>query len=134
MRRLMYLSVSLLCLSLTLALGIHIGTMKAEADVAPSGYILLGDRGIYITSIGEAWGVDSDGNIVRQSQRDLPLAVAPTDIKLFKDIQFVTSWDEIFYYSTSLGWVSAGTLPGGPVNVESSTWGRIKNDHKDGGQ
>ncbi len=54
-------------------------------------------------------------------------------------VAVVTSGGDVYRADIGAGGLehigySGNIFGGAPVNVESSTWGRIKHDHKDGGQ
>lgn len=127
MKRLMYLSVSILCLSLSLLIGFHLGVRNAEADWTNTGTVIGQLHGFLLTKDGLAWNIEGT-SFVREATRDIPTELLP-QIKSWSASYFVTNSDEVYALISGLGWVSLGT-PGVPSSTEPTTWGKLKSQYQ----
>jgi len=138
MKHLMYLSISILCLSVSLLIGFHLGVKSAKAetvDPTPPGSILaVTDTNaghLYVrTTSGEVWDLDS--NASWQPLPSIPLPVPISAVAYWTNQLVITTSDEGFAIVNG-AWVSAGPVPGATsgVNVEPTTWGKLKSQYKE---
>jgi hypothetical protein len=138
-KRLFYLSLSLLCLVSAYQLGAD--RAMAEWDANAIGAIIglttngpSGD-GLVYTSAGEAWALRSNAAWVRESWVEVyDLPVLASEVKFIDDahgiIYLITTSDEGWVLNGST-WVSAGPFPGGPVPLQSDSWGKVKDRYRD---
>jgi len=137
MKRAFYFSGTLLCLSLTLLIGFHLGVQKAEADFNPSGFIVGGissSDAYVLTSNGEMWKYQNpNGPWVQETVFTVPMATS--SIKLWMLHNIVTTSDEVWQHQGET-WVNIGTPPGGVVGVPTNptTWGQLKNKYQEDDQ
>jgi len=129
MKRLLSFSISLLCLSLTLLIGFHLGGRDALADWDPAaGGPIVGmmDHVAY-TAAGEGWILDAVvGEWRRNEAVDLP--VPATDVAFAAGFRLITRSGEGWVWDSALtGWKSVGMFPGA-TSVSPTSWGAIKRD------
>lgn len=130
MQRLMYLSVSILCLSLSLMIGFHLGVRSAEADFEMGGVVIAGQDPFVLLADGTMWQVEGTEFIAKPGY-DVPTALLP-EIKFWSPGYFVTTQDDVYASDGSGTWTNLGN-PGAisSVNVEPTTWGKLKSQYKD---
>ncbi len=140
MKRFMYLSAGLLCLSLTLVAGIHIGQVSVEAHYAGTPVLAAGSMGtrqgaMVIAEDGSIW--DFGGGVPSGwvEQPASPLPIPGTQVAwVCNDTKVVDIFGNGWSYQNG-SWANTGPPPTGlPVQTEDASWGRIKHDHKGGGQ
>lgn len=140
MKRFMYLSISILCLSLSLMIGFHFGVRSAGAQIAdpsPTGTIVVvcespQNRLSVLNRAGEYWELDGSG-WVGPITGLAPLPVSVFDIKYWSEYSLITESEEGWYWD-GVRWRSAGPAPGptsGVVPVESTTWGQLKGKYEE---
>lgn len=128
MKHLMYLSITILCLSVSALIGFHLGVQKAEADFTPSGWV-IGSHGLLaLTSDGLCWQIFDDvwGRV---PQYDLPIPTS--DVKFWAATTIITTSDEGWHWQSG-EWSNIGT-PGGTSGVDATptTWGQLKNKYQE---
>ena len=126
MKRLMYLSISILCLSLSLLIGFHFGASTARADWDGTGQILAQEGPWFLLADGTVTGLDTPGGVPtwHPDSRWVVPSNFLSQIKLWGINTFVTTSDEVYVWALG-AWVSAG-VPGGGTNIEPTTWGQLK--------
>jgi hypothetical protein len=132
MKRLMYLSVSLLCLALATLIGFHIGQGTAGADIDTSnpGQVvglandgINSDNALALTRSGDIWAIRPSGWVeLRQS----PLPVS--QIKFWSG-NVIVSVDDVAYGWNGTSWYQIGPYPG-PTSIQPTTWSAIKAQHR----
>jgi len=125
MKRLMYLSISILCLSVSLLIGFHFGASTARADYEPGGIVIGAQDGWILTSDGLGWRYSNGWE--RQIALDIPSGLV-SQMKFWSPSTFVTTSDEV--YIGGPDWINVGT-PGDPTNIEPTTWGQLKGKYED---
>ena len=132
MKRLMMLSISILCLSVSALIGFHLGVQKAEADFNPNGFIVGGTSTAaawVLTSSGEVWSYPNpNGPWTAQCRLDVQEPIS--NIKLWMLYNFVTNSDEVWQLQAGV-WTNIGTPPGGGVTTNPTTWGQLKNKYQE---
>jgi len=126
MKRLMYLSILILCLSVSLLMGFHLGVNTARADFQPGGVIIGTTDNVFLTSDGLGWAYASQGWI-RLTNVDVPSELV-SQIKFWHGSSFVTTSDEV--YVDGPNWINVGT-PGVPSSIEPTTWGQLKGKYEE---
>jgi hypothetical protein len=136
MKRFMYLSVSILALTLAFA----IGRMTAEGPTpATAGWVDHSACGIVASSCahlldenGQVWTVDNTG-WMRDPVHDPPIPAG--------EIKQWTTWGNIFiaisqdniawlHWAPDGQWHNVGPWPGGPSPAEKTTWSKLKSEFK----
>jgi hypothetical protein len=130
MKRFMFASIGLLCLSLSALIGFHIGHQTAHAGyVAHDESGLIGNNNLYnfLDEHGTVWTFEY-GDGWWSSPEVLP--VTASQIKFWTQFQIVTV-DNVGWSKDSEGWHLVGPWPGGqPVPTDNSSWGAIKSKLK----
>ena len=124
MKRFMYASIGILCLSLSALIGFHIGsnTVHAKASAIPG---ILHVSGRYVLDInGEVWLVSHPFSWIRISDYDPPSTVPPENIVYWSHAAFMTAQGDMWQKTDQ--WYNCGHPPGGPVPTDNSSWGAIK--------
>jgi hypothetical protein len=129
MKRFFYLSGSLFFLSLTLLIGFHLGARTARADWNPVGTAIGLGGSMVVNSAGEVWEMrglsQTTGEYRLMSGAELP--VPPSQVKFISQGALVTTSDEGWVLQSGpYEWVNIGPVPGGPIAVEPTTWGSLK--------
>ena len=97
--------------------------LKLSFQLADMGGSRLWDR------TGRAWNLTGTELLwERVADRDLP--VSASDIKALSGNMLVTYDDVAWGYSVTTGWRVAPPLPGGPVSLQSESWGNVKARHR----
>ena len=141
MKRFMYLSISILCLSVSLLIGFHFGNKNAGAgyvDPTPAGNVIsASDDGLHLyvlNTSGEIWLLSRavagwSGPFIRTP----PLPVPISDVAYWggQGNAVITKSDVGYFWDGASGsWISAGPIPGTttgvPTNIEPTTWGQLK--------
>ena len=128
MKRIMYGSVSILCLSLAF----HLGALSARStyvDHMSTGIIALSREPAPNRVLGEdgvVWSADEDPAWGWQVDTSIPpLPVPVSQVKFWAVDTFVTFSNEVWRVGGG-AWQSAGYWPGGTSPAESTSWGEIK--------
>lgn len=133
MKRFVYLSIALACLSMVLLTGVLIGSHTAQAQ-SPSqavAYAHMSGFDVAIASNGDTYekGIETGGvwafygNIFGGSSGEA------VDIDVISGAVYaLASNGDVFEKSTSTGWTwtFTGNIFGGPISVETTTWGNLK--------
>jgi hypothetical protein len=128
-KRILYLSLSLLCLVCAYQLGAD--RARAEWDPTLSGVVVGGTSGYWYSASGEAWWPSFEG-WVRQEPYDLPVSAA--DVKFLSNEGnqlFLITRDDIGWRLYDSVWTCIGPFPGSPVPLQSDSWGKIKDRYRD---
>jgi hypothetical protein len=130
MKRFMYLSISVLCLSVSALIGSHIGTRSAQAQ-APGP--IYSDTGIVthfaewmLDQYGQTWFI---GSSWERTAPDVPSWLF-NQIKSWHLTVIITQ-DNSAWKWNGTEWVNLGPWPGGPVPTSPNTWGDVKGKYDD---
>jgi hypothetical protein len=135
-KRILYLSLSLLCLVAAYQLGAD--RARAEWDGNAPGQILggafaAGGPWIAFTSDGEAWSVTPAVGWTRYQDLDLP--VSASEVKFLDSngevFVLITADDVAWEYVMGVGWFELGPFPGGPVPLKAESWGKVKDRYRE---
>lgn len=138
MKRFMYASIGLLCLSLSALIGFHIGSRSASATVTtePVGNIVAMYESTVLTLDGRIWTFDAYGTRQWIEHDYSPIPVPISDIQFIDNgnvIQFVDKngdvWNRNGHYPQ---WTNVGHPPLPPVPTSGESWGSIKDKLKKG--
>jgi hypothetical protein len=127
-KRLFYLSLSLLCL----VAAYQLGADRAGATWDPNvgGEIVGGWAYWWYTTSGEAWSATPENGWERDAQFDLP--VPASQVKFIQGGHLLTIDDVAWSnYGDGAGWRYVGPFPGGPVPLETDSWGKVKERYRD---
>jgi hypothetical protein len=133
MKRFMYLSIGLLCLSLSALIGLHIGHKTACAGhvnhntsglVAIQSFSLLDEYGV-------AWSINDNYEWISTSVQTPPIPVS--QIK-FWSVGFFVTTDNVAYKWSGDTWVNCGLWPGGTVETKQESWGNLKGKYNKGSE
>jgi len=141
MKRFMYLSIGVLCLSLSALVGSHIGNRTAEAvlssptrnfDTGIVAYRVVGSRRFALDEFGSAWEIYVNtvpgGNFCweRVIQHDPHL---PLDQIKYWEPRVIISTDNHLWVDNGESipqWEDCGVWPGGTVETQQQSWGSTK--------
>ena len=124
----MYLSISILCLSVSLLIGFHFGASTARAGYDGSG-LVRGLSGPYLLlEDGSTWQVQvlAGTPSFNRETFDVPTNILST-LKLWGPNVMVASNDEVYTLIDGT-WVNMG-IPGDPTNIEPTTWEQLKSKY-----
>jgi len=124
-KRIFYLSLSLLCLVCAYQLGAD--RARADWDTGLPGQVIGLDYKIAWAADGSCWSVEFTG-WERHDVGDLPVPVG--DVKLLSDNTLITNSDVAYRHGEG-AWHYVGPFPGGPVPLQSESWGKVKGRYHD---
>ena len=128
MKRFMYASIGLLCLSLSALIGFHVGQRPAHATDATgqAGVILAITSDYALTITGEIWSYGSGGGWYKST--DLPIPVDQVHAITVEGANVHLLDTNGDYWEERIGdtWENCGQPPVGPVPTDNSSWGAIK--------
>jgi hypothetical protein len=134
-RRFAHISFGILCLTAAYQLGAESAT--ADWDPTGSGVVWGGTHGKYYGSAGDAWQVTTfPDRWNRDAEFDLP--ISPSEVKFISQpawnsgsMYVITTSDEAWAkHGPGFKWVVVGPFPGGPVGVESESFGKTKSAYR----
>jgi len=137
MKRFMYFSISILCLSIAALIGFYIGSESVQAQApraaitpsSPSTGIIVGVdwAGFVLDYLGQVWYMRY-GCWERRPQADPPVPVS--EIKLWSYYTIVTNDDSVWELRGGDSvWEQCGPWPGGPIPTSPNTWGGVKSKY-----
>jgi hypothetical protein len=128
----MYLSIGLLCLSVSALIGFHLGHRTANATnlSEPVGVVLAVPSDYALTVNGEIWSYAS-GAWYKSS--DLPIPVGQIHAMTNEDGNVhLLDKNGDYWEQRGPSWENCGQPPVSPVPTDNSSWGQIKDQHDNG--
>ena len=137
MKRMMYFSISVLCLSMAALIVFHMDGHSASASIVDTNIVSDG-LVVGAATEGNAFSIlTGDGRILLVTTsgfsfvRDIPLSVADVAFYLGDDEGIVAKNGDVWKIDPADGsWIDLGPPPGGVVPTSESTWGAIKDQFK----
>jgi len=134
MKRFMYLSIALLCLSLSALIAVHVGHHNAQATIVtdPVGVILAVSEDFVLTTTEEIWTYNDNMGWLKLESLPIPLS----QVHFFDSEGAVHMVDKNGDYWELLDhvWFNRGQPPVGPVPTGQKSWGTVKNKYNPEGK
>lgn len=126
MKKVMHLSISLLCLSVSLLIGFQVGVRNAEGQ--PSNPFSFWYDNAGLTDSGETWFLINESTCWQRDSGRANAPVATSEISFWAVNYLVTKSGDGWVYNAGR-WTNCGTPQGG-VAVAPTTWGKLKTQYK----